>query len=75
MEGTDLQDGFGGYLSGLFEQMVTNLISKQGCNTLKNNKSRAVLKTSTLLNMVIYRVYGHYCVLNKQDRKVNQMSY
>lgn len=34
MEGTDLQNGFGGYLSGLFEQMVTNLISKQGCNDL-----------------------------------------
>lgn len=52
MEVTDLQDGFGGCLSGLFEQMATNLISKQGCNDLDkflklliDNKSSAVLKT------------------------------
>ncbi len=34
VEGTDLHDGFGGYLSGLFEQMATNLISKHKCNDL-----------------------------------------
>lgn len=29
MEGRDLQDGFGGYLQVLFEQMVTNLIANK----------------------------------------------
>lgn len=51
MEGTDLHDGFGGYLSGLFEQMVTNLISKTVTRTNFgiDNNSRSVEKTSTLL--------------------------
>lgn len=51
MEGTDLHDGFGGYLSVLFEQMVTNLISKTVTRTNFgiDNNSRSVEKTSTLL--------------------------
>lgn len=34
VEGTDLLDVYGGYLSSLFEQMVTNLICKQRYNDL-----------------------------------------
>lgn len=51
VEGTDLHDGFGGYLSVLFEQMVTNLISKTVTRTNFgiDNNSRSVEKTSTLL--------------------------
>lgn len=55
MEGTDLHDGFGGYLSGLFEQMVTNLISSDQDKFGIDNNSRSVEKTSTLL---IYSVYS-----------------